>query len=179
MVGELIAGARRRLTKSGVLWMVAQEQVPIGRMLAAYGSFAWVDTTVSDDGRFVTWSAGRSAKADGGAAVGGPEASEDEGGAEVSGDKSSKASQGEGEGEGEGETSKAGAAAEATKASKRCLVLDVKRQKRLRRKADADGATSPPATSWKAAKPRAETSKGKRRVNSKARRRLAAKTAVG
>ena len=45
---------RSRLTRAGVLWLVAQEQVPIGRMLAAYGDFAWVETVVSEDGRFVT-----------------------------------------------------------------------------------------------------------------------------
>eukprot|EP00966_Prymnesium_polylepis_P024037 553424-Prymnesium_polylepis.1 len=32
-VAALISGARRRLRPSGVLWIVAQEQVPIGRML--------------------------------------------------------------------------------------------------------------------------------------------------
>lgn len=55
----LIRGARSRLRKGGVLWMVCQVQVPIGRMLAAEGSFAWTDARVSSDGRFVVWSAGR------------------------------------------------------------------------------------------------------------------------
>lgn len=53
----LIRGARKRLRSSGVLWIVAQEQVPIGRMLQAYGRFACVRAIASDDGRFVTWSA--------------------------------------------------------------------------------------------------------------------------
>ena len=54
VVRDLISGAKARLTRAGVLWLVAQEQVPIGRMLAAYGDFAWVETVVSEDGRFVT-----------------------------------------------------------------------------------------------------------------------------
>ena len=33
--------------EGGVLWLVAQEQVPIGRMLAAYGKFRWVEAALS------------------------------------------------------------------------------------------------------------------------------------
>lgn len=58
----LIRGARSRLRKGGVLWMVCQVQVPIGRMLAHNGTFAWIDASVSADGRFVVWSAGRGGK---------------------------------------------------------------------------------------------------------------------
>ena len=36
---ELIGGARRRLRKGGVLWLVAQEQVPVGRLLELHGGF--------------------------------------------------------------------------------------------------------------------------------------------
>ena len=58
VVQLLIRGAPARLRRGGVLWLVCQEQVPVGRMLAADGRYAWVEATVSDDGRFVTWSAG-------------------------------------------------------------------------------------------------------------------------
>jgi len=57
-VAALISGARRRLRPSGVLWIVAQEQVPIGRMLEVHGTFAWAHAALSEDGRFVVWSAG-------------------------------------------------------------------------------------------------------------------------
>ena len=50
--------------------MHARMQVPIGRLLAIHGRFAWVRASVSDDGRFITWSAGgkqpRGAEGDGG-----------------------------------------------------------------------------------------------------------------
>ena len=55
----LVRGGYDRLRKGGVLWMVAQQQVPIGRMLAADGRYAWVRADVSACGRFVVWSAGR------------------------------------------------------------------------------------------------------------------------
>jgi 16S rRNA G1207 methylase RsmC len=58
VVIALIRGARERLRSRGVLWIVAQEQVPVGRMLRAHGGFAWARATPSDDGRFLTWSAG-------------------------------------------------------------------------------------------------------------------------
>ena len=54
----LLRGARRRLKPGGVLWLVAQEQVPVGRLLALHGRFAWVRATEADGGRFVVWSAG-------------------------------------------------------------------------------------------------------------------------
>ena len=56
-------GARERLKKGGVLWMVAQQQVPIGRLLAQAGWCKWVEATISKDGRFVVWSAGRTKRA--------------------------------------------------------------------------------------------------------------------
>ena len=58
VIETLIHGSRKRLKRHGVLWMVAQEQVPIGRMLATHGRFAWVEASISLDGRFVVWSAG-------------------------------------------------------------------------------------------------------------------------
>ncbi|KAL3919870.1 MAG: hypothetical protein SGPRY_005473, partial [Prymnesium sp.] len=48
----LIHGAQQRLKKHGVLWIVAQQQVPIGRMLAHAGWCKWIQTSVSKDGRF-------------------------------------------------------------------------------------------------------------------------------
>lgn len=63
---ELIGGARRRLRKGGVLWLVAQEQVPVGRLLELHGGFGWVRAQTSEDGRFVTWSAGGKAIKDSG-----------------------------------------------------------------------------------------------------------------
>ena len=54
----LLRGARRRLKPDGVLWIVAQEQVPVGRLLALHGRFAWVRAQEADGGRFVVWSAG-------------------------------------------------------------------------------------------------------------------------
>jgi len=71
VVVALIRGARARLRPDGVLWMVAQEQVPMGRLLWIHGSFSWVRASVSEDGRFVTWSAG-------GSRGGGPVAEEGE-----------------------------------------------------------------------------------------------------
>lgn len=62
----LINGARQRLTRSGTLWIVAQEQVPVGRLLAAHGCFARVRAKLSRDGRFVIWSAaGRTSRGKG------------------------------------------------------------------------------------------------------------------
>lgn len=58
VVLALIRGARERLRTGGVLWIVAQEQVPVGRMLRAHGGFGWMRASPSDDGRFLTWSAG-------------------------------------------------------------------------------------------------------------------------
>ncbi|KAL1525066.1 hypothetical protein AB1Y20_019939 [Prymnesium parvum] len=58
----LIRGAPQRLKKHGVLWMVAQQQVPIGRMLAQAGWCRWVEAIISKDGRFVVWSAGAGKK---------------------------------------------------------------------------------------------------------------------
>jgi 16S rRNA (guanine1207-N2)-methyltransferase len=58
VVLALIRGARERLRPNGVLWIVAQEQVPVGRMMSKHGGFGWVRATPSDDGRFFTWSAG-------------------------------------------------------------------------------------------------------------------------
>ena len=64
VVEELVRGARKRLKRDGVLWIVAQEQVPIGRVLALHGTFARVHAdVVPPDGRFVVWSAsGRTGK---------------------------------------------------------------------------------------------------------------------
>lgn len=57
VVEELIRGARKRLKRDGVLWIVAQEQVPIGRLLALHGTFASVKADICrPDGRFVVWS---------------------------------------------------------------------------------------------------------------------------
>ena len=58
VVNGLIKGAKERLRKGGVLWMVCQQQVPIGRMLALDGGYAWIEADVSPCGRFVVWSAG-------------------------------------------------------------------------------------------------------------------------
>jgi len=56
----LVAGARSKLRSRGVLWLVAQQQVPVGRILARHaGDFAWVRAAPSGCGRFVVWSAGR------------------------------------------------------------------------------------------------------------------------
>ena len=58
VVAELIRGSRKRLKRDGVLWMVAQEQVPIGRLLALHGTFVRVKAhSVLPDGRFVVWEA--------------------------------------------------------------------------------------------------------------------------
>ena len=59
VVVELVRGARERLRRRGVLWIVAQEQVPVGCIMAKHGRFARVDAHVSADGRFVTWSGRR------------------------------------------------------------------------------------------------------------------------
>mmetsp|Transcript_14806 Transcript_14806/g.31383 ORF Transcript_14806/g.31383 Transcript_14806/m.31383 type:complete len:212 (-) Transcript_14806:206-841(-) len=59
VVKALIQGARRRLRKHGILWIVAQEQVPVGRLLAVHGRCAWIQSAISEDGRFVIWSAGK------------------------------------------------------------------------------------------------------------------------
>ena len=59
VVAELIRGARKRLRKHGVLWIVAQEHVPIGRLLALHGKkLTRVKAhAVATEGRFVVWSA--------------------------------------------------------------------------------------------------------------------------
>ncbi len=49
VIAELIRGARKRLRRSGVHWIVSQEQVPVGRLLALHVTFAWVRATVSAD----------------------------------------------------------------------------------------------------------------------------------
>ena len=88
---SLISGARLRLTRSGTLWIVAQQHVPVGRLLAAYGRFARVRAKLSADGRFVVWSAGGRMPRKGGvkAFVEGAEgAMASEARAEISGDAS-------------------------------------------------------------------------------------------
>ena len=77
VIAELISGARKRLRRSGVLWIVSQEQVPVGRLLALHGTFAWVRATVSADGRFVVWSAGGRAGERGAANAAGEEEAEE------------------------------------------------------------------------------------------------------
>lgn len=58
VVAELIRGSRKRLKRCGVLWLVAQEHVPMGRLLALHGRFASVEAnSVPPDGRFVVWRA--------------------------------------------------------------------------------------------------------------------------
>ena len=58
VVAELIRGSRKRLKRYGVLWLVAQEHVPMGRLLALHGRFASVEaSSVPPDGRFVVWRA--------------------------------------------------------------------------------------------------------------------------
>ena len=56
VVQALVRGARQRLRRGGVLWVVAQGQVPIGRIMASDGHFERIEASVSTDGRFVTWS---------------------------------------------------------------------------------------------------------------------------
>ena len=58
----LITGAHERLRKGGTLWMVCQQQVPIGRMMVTHGRFQRVACVVSRDGRFVVWSGQRKGK---------------------------------------------------------------------------------------------------------------------
>merc|ERR1719281_1440103 len=53
----LIDGASQCLRKGGVLWMVAQAQVPVGCFLAAAGGFDSISTTVSTRGRCIVWRA--------------------------------------------------------------------------------------------------------------------------
>jgi len=50
---DLVQGAGQRLRKGGELWIVAQEHVPVGGLLA---DFTDVSCPV-DDGRFVVWHA--------------------------------------------------------------------------------------------------------------------------
>eukprot|EP00747_Dinoflagellata_sp_TGD_P075910 gnl/TRDRNA2_/TRDRNA2_158931_c4_seq1.p1 gnl/TRDRNA2_/TRDRNA2_158931_c4~~gnl/TRDRNA2_/TRDRNA2_158931_c4_seq1.p1 ORF type:complete len:326 (-),score=48.12 gnl/TRDRNA2_/TRDRNA2_158931_c4_seq1:79-936(-) len=57
VVQLLINGAPQRLRKHGILWMVAQAQVPIGCLLAHAGVFRNISTTMSRCGRFVVWCA--------------------------------------------------------------------------------------------------------------------------
>merc|ERR1712136_37976 len=50
---ELVHGAGPRLREGGALWIVAQEYVPVGGLLAEFGDV----TCPFDDGRFVVWRA--------------------------------------------------------------------------------------------------------------------------
>ena len=74
VVADLISGGASRLRRGGVLWIVAQEQVPVGRMLELHGGFGKVDAAVSADGRFVVWSASECRRAEGEEGVGAPPA---------------------------------------------------------------------------------------------------------
>lgn len=51
--------ARRagRVEDAGVLWVVAQQYVPVGPLLRAHGEFERIDACFSDDGRFALWRA--------------------------------------------------------------------------------------------------------------------------
>ena len=53
VVQDLIGGAPQHLRKGGLLWMVAQAQVPIGCLLAAAGVLDNISTIMSPCGRFV------------------------------------------------------------------------------------------------------------------------------
>lgn len=57
------AGAHKQLRAGGQLYIVAQEQVPVGRMLALCGAYAHVTATTSPDKRFITWCATAAGKA--------------------------------------------------------------------------------------------------------------------
>lgn len=54
VVSALVEGFEARLRPGGMLWVVTQEYVPLGRMLALAAPVART-TTVSSDGRFTVW----------------------------------------------------------------------------------------------------------------------------
>lgn len=54
VISVLIHGAHTRLNAGGTLWMVAQNYVPVGRLLAAT---RWFDTKLHSNGRFAVWEA--------------------------------------------------------------------------------------------------------------------------
>jgi hypothetical protein len=65
VVAELVAGAASRLKPGGVLWIVTQEQIPVGRIFAAAaraggssaGGYAKVEVLQPTGDRFVVWKA--------------------------------------------------------------------------------------------------------------------------
>ena len=63
---SLVTAASRRLRKGGSVWIVCQEYVPVGRLLAAELPVLTAARAVFDDGRFTVWTAQR-ARSGGGA----------------------------------------------------------------------------------------------------------------
>ena len=54
---ELLRGAAQRLLPGGELHIVAQAQVPVGRLAASLGGFRSVRPAALDGGRFIAWRA--------------------------------------------------------------------------------------------------------------------------
>ena len=57
VLSELLRGAAPRLRPGGELWVVAQAQVPVGRLAAAAGGYRSVRPERLEGGRFVAWRA--------------------------------------------------------------------------------------------------------------------------
>ena len=60
---QLIEGAAKRLLPGGVVYIVCQGYVPVGRLLALQPRLRRSATACADDGRFTVWRAVREAEA--------------------------------------------------------------------------------------------------------------------